>query len=258
MERFLSKLNPKCEHFMQRPQRKSKNFNLVTNPDCWYENYKVGENFVSKMLAQLSEAAEVPRMTNGQIRPTSVCLMVRAGIEDREIVTVTGHRSIDSLKSYNPHLTESRKIAIAQAISNGGKKRHSSDPNPSTSKGSRLEQERQPSQIFQGRNRHNSDPIPSSSRQPSQPQVHLNPDQDNVNPDQDNVNLTQEMVLTQNIVSTSETETENVTPMTALQMMILNEQRIAINHEKAILMTHAAGVNRRTRIIESYQKHVQK
>jgi hypothetical protein len=251
MERFLSKLNPKCEHFMQRPQRKSKNFNLVTNPDCWYENDKVGENFVSKMLAQLSEAAEVPRMTNGQVRPTSVCLMVRAGIEDREICTVTGHKSSDSLKNYNPHLTVSRKFEIAQIISNGGKKRHSSDPNPSTSKGSRLEQEHQQSQIFEGRNRHNSDPIPSSSRQPSQPQVHLNSDQNNVN-------LTQEMILSQNIVSTSETETENVTPMTALQMMILNEQRIAINHEKAIHMTHAAGVNKRTKIIESYQKYVQK
>lgn len=247
MERFLAKLHPDCEFFLQRPQRKSKNFDLLNNPDCWFEKNKVGPNMVGEMMPLLSEAALVPRLTNGQVRPTSVSSMKRGGADDREICTITGHKNSDSLKHYNPHLTEERQIEIAQTIANKGRKRHASAP---VSMGTRV---LEASQVFEGRKRHTSDHIQSTRPQqelPRQEQVQLNPSQDR---------CTQEMVISQTMVSTNEDfETEKVSPMGALQMMILNEQRIAINHEKAISMTHAAGVNRRTRIIEAYQKSISK
>jgi hypothetical protein len=268
MERFLSKLHPDSEYFLQKPQRKSQKFDLVANPDCWFEKYKVGENMVAKMLPQLSEAAGVPRLTNGQVRPTSVCLMARAGMEDREICTVTGHKNSDSLKHYNPHLTEARKIQIAQAISNGGRKRPVSDPIPSTSKAFRLDQEQLLRQGHQnldkngGENQENVNPAPNyqmvlsqanggRQKPASDPSTSLvsrldqGQNQENVNPG----TVNQQLVFNQNIISRSVTfGTENdVTPMKALQIMILNEQRIA-----------ASGVHQRSRIINAFQKSLSK
>jgi hypothetical protein len=80
----------------------------------------------------LSEALGLPRLTNGQIRPTTIRTLKRNGAEDREIMTISGHKEMATLNNYNPNVALERQIQLAQAISNGGKKR-SREPIPSTS-----------------------------------------------------------------------------------------------------------------------------
>jgi hypothetical protein len=165
---------------------------------------------------------------------------------------------------YKPHhhLTLSRKIELAQIIANGGRKRPASDPMPTSkaSKAYRLDQEQsgqQEGQRNQVENQGNvnadcnnwpmvsqanvgerkspaSDPLPSTSRLDKK-QGHPNPDPNS------------------NTFETFSPEKE-ISPMTTLQMMILNEQQIAINYQKS----HAAGVNKRTTIIENLLKSIQK
>lgn len=88
--RFLGKLNPHEDLLFTRPQRPSKAFNLHENRPIWYEKNKVGVNQISKMMPNLSEILRLPKITNGNCRPTAIRLLKRGGVSDREIVTVSG------------------------------------------------------------------------------------------------------------------------------------------------------------------------
>ena len=99
---FLSKLDKKAPFLFMRPIRSKKSFNLRQNPDVWYEAVqKIGVNQVQKALPSLTSAACTKRATNCQIRPTAITLMKDAGIEDRKIMSFSGHKSIQTLNNYN-------------------------------------------------------------------------------------------------------------------------------------------------------------
>ena len=69
------------------------------------------------MLPKLSEEIlGIPRLTNGQIRPTSIRRMKKAGIEDRVIMELTGHKKIENLASYDPLPENTVKIQRSMAI----------------------------------------------------------------------------------------------------------------------------------------------
>lgn len=68
----------------------------------------------------MCQALGIKHLTNGQLRPTAIQLMVHAGFQDRDIQHITGHKCADSLKSYAPIPPASKKIDMARAISNAG------------------------------------------------------------------------------------------------------------------------------------------
>jgi hypothetical protein len=86
-----------------------------------YENSKVGKNTVADMMPKFSNAIGVQHLTNNQIRPTGIRLLKRAGHDDRSIMTVTGHKCMETLKFYDPEPTFQNKAAMASAISSLGK-----------------------------------------------------------------------------------------------------------------------------------------
>ena len=99
LERFLALLDPNNPNFFQRPKREAKKNNLH-NPKTtvYFENSKVGVNFVSLMMPKMCEAFGLERrFTNCNIRPTSIRLLKRAGIEDRAIAAVSGHKDLKTL-----------------------------------------------------------------------------------------------------------------------------------------------------------------
>ena len=69
------------------------------------------------MVPKLMEAVEHSRLTNNSIRPTTIRSMKRSGIEDRAIMTVTGHRCPQTLDNYDPEPTLEKKLDMANAIS---------------------------------------------------------------------------------------------------------------------------------------------
>ena len=122
LEKYLERLHPECDFLFQRPKRPSKKFKLEDNPTVWYEPSKVGLNLVANFLPTLCEALGLKRCTNNQIRPTAIRYIKRGGFSDREIMTISGHKTAETLKHYDPKPSTERQMGMACAISNAGSK----------------------------------------------------------------------------------------------------------------------------------------
>ena len=104
---------------------------------------------IGKILPAMCEVANVPRLTNHSIRPTSIRAMRRGGFERSDIAFVSGHKSLDTLANYDS-LTVLDRTKLALAIQKGhatldgdrvdldelarGQKRKNENPTPGTSK----------------------------------------------------------------------------------------------------------------------------
>lgn len=94
---YLTKVNPKCTALFQYPKTAWKDNDLV-----WYENRPLGVNKLSKMMSQISQEAQLSQLyTNHSVRATAITMWSTAGLPDRQIMAISGHRSESSLKSYH-------------------------------------------------------------------------------------------------------------------------------------------------------------
>ena len=99
LELYISKLNPQCPAFFQFPKRK-----WSPNDSVWYENRPLGVNKLAVMMREISEEAQLSTIyTNHSVRATAITLWSDAGLENRHIMAISGHRNEQSLKSYNSH-----------------------------------------------------------------------------------------------------------------------------------------------------------
>ena len=106
---YLTKLNPKCEAFFQYPR---KNWSVEDN--VWYEARPVGVNSLDSMMKNISEAASLSHpYTNHSLRATAITLWSNAGIPNRHIMAISGHRNEQSLAHYNtrPSTTQLRNCS---------------------------------------------------------------------------------------------------------------------------------------------------
>ena len=95
---YLSKLNPKCEAFFQFPKR---NWSGPAD-EVWYENRCLGVNKLANMMKELSVSANLSKIyTNHCVRATAITLWSNAGLSNRHIMAISGHRNEQSLASYN-------------------------------------------------------------------------------------------------------------------------------------------------------------
>lgn len=93
-KKYMSVLNPKQTKFWQRPKPQGKGF-------IWYDNSAIGKNKIAKMLSRMSERAELSMIyTNHSLKATSATVLKEAGVTNKDICSVTGHRNPSSLDSY--------------------------------------------------------------------------------------------------------------------------------------------------------------
>ena len=112
IKNYLSHLNPKLDALFQRP-REVKSF----NPDedkVWFCNAPIGLNTLNTMMKSMSSRAGIqPHLTNHCLRATSVAVLPDRNCETRHIRSVTGHKSDQSIESYNerPSLEQQRMMS---------------------------------------------------------------------------------------------------------------------------------------------------
>ena len=68
----------------------------------WYENRCIGVNKLGSMMKDLSRSANLSRVyTNHSVRATAITLWSNAGMSNRHIMAISGHRNEQTLQSYN-------------------------------------------------------------------------------------------------------------------------------------------------------------
>ena len=99
-EKYVAKLNPQNRWMWQRPKDVSKK---ELAPDApWFDNAPLGINTIGNKLKNLSQKAGCKlTYTNHSLRATSITTLDACGYEARDIQSVSGHKSADSLKHYS-------------------------------------------------------------------------------------------------------------------------------------------------------------
>ena len=115
LELYLQKVNPKCSAFFQYPKK------CITAEDAvWYEARPLGINSLAKMMKTISKEAHLSKTyTNHSVRATAITLWSTAGISNRHIMAISGHRSEQSLFSYNSRPSTSQLHNCSEVLSRG-------------------------------------------------------------------------------------------------------------------------------------------
>ena len=92
---YISHLNPNINTFFQRPK------SSVLKFGPWYDAQVLGVNYLGNLMKNISADAKLSVMyTNHCIRATSVTILDESGVEARHIMSVSGHRTESSIRSY--------------------------------------------------------------------------------------------------------------------------------------------------------------
>ena len=111
---YMSKLNPKSESIFQYPRK-----NWSFDDNTWYEARPVGVNSLDSMMKNISKAASLSKLyTNHSVRATAITLWSNAGIPNRHIMAISGHRNEQSLAHYNTHPSTSQLRSCSEVLSN--------------------------------------------------------------------------------------------------------------------------------------------
>ena len=113
-EKYVSKLNPKCNAFFQAPYP-----NMPSTDDGpWYKNAPVGEKCLGNMMSKMStEAGLSRRYTNHSLRATCITLLDENGFQSRDICNVTGHRNERSIRTYIGRPNDRKRQKLSDALS---------------------------------------------------------------------------------------------------------------------------------------------
>ena len=94
LREYLSHLNPEYESLWQPP---------ITKPvtSVWFANSTVGDHTISDFMKNLSKNAGLSKKyTNHDIRVTGLSILGHCNFSDQQIMAVSGHKSVESLKVY--------------------------------------------------------------------------------------------------------------------------------------------------------------
>ena len=79
--------------------------NRLHDGSAWYYCSPMGANSLGKLLKNAcAEAGVVGKKTNHSLRKTCVKELTKAGIQDHEIIKITGHKNVSSLMHYDQEL----------------------------------------------------------------------------------------------------------------------------------------------------------
>ena len=109
---YLSKLHPRCNDLWQQV----KDPKYLNDTDIWYKPRKIGPNPLSSYMSRISHSADLSKTyTNHSIRVTGTTLLGRCNYSSKQIMSVTGHRSVSSLAVYQK-VSENEKLMMGMSM----------------------------------------------------------------------------------------------------------------------------------------------
>ena len=93
--KYMEHLNPDNKFLWQKPLQNPK------TPDVWYGLQYYGKNTLGKFMGEVSTNCNLSRhYTNHSIRVTGITVLTRMKFSPSEIMSVSGHKSVQSLTNY--------------------------------------------------------------------------------------------------------------------------------------------------------------
>ncbi|CAG2214467.1 unnamed protein product [Mytilus edulis] len=111
-QKYISKLNPKCNRLWQRPLG-----SFYEDSASWYCNSPVGRDTLAQFMNKLSKLCSLSQVyTNHSIRATGATILTESRyFADAQIMSVTGHKSVSSLAIYQ-RTSDKAKFQMGQII----------------------------------------------------------------------------------------------------------------------------------------------
>ena len=111
-KKYMSKLHKDLDAFYQRPLE-----TWEADSEVWYAKVPLGKNKLAAFMAKISEAAKLEEIyTNHCLRATCATALDRAGFKPHEIITVTGHKHVQSLQPYIGVPTMTKRLELSSAL----------------------------------------------------------------------------------------------------------------------------------------------
>ena len=106
------KRHPECPSFFQYPSE-----SWEKHPDRWFDRKPLGKNTLGNMMVTISAKAGLPVVyTNHCIRATAITKLAHAGVQHNEIVSITGHKSVESLRQYVQAPSQTKKQQMSAIL----------------------------------------------------------------------------------------------------------------------------------------------
>jgi integrase len=110
-QNYVRRLHPSNERLWQRPLD-----SFSENSPVWYCNSGVGEKTLSRFMSRLSKSCGLSLIyTNHSMRATGATILSKNMHGTAQIMAVTGHKSVQSLTTYQRVDTED-KIKMGQTL----------------------------------------------------------------------------------------------------------------------------------------------
>lgn len=112
---YVSKLNPSCTAFFQYPKK-----NVCPDDAVWYDAKPLGVKKLDTMMKSISKEAGLSQIyTNHSVKATAITLWSNAGVPNRHIMAISGHRNEQSLAHYNTMPSTAQLHHCSDALSVG-------------------------------------------------------------------------------------------------------------------------------------------
>ena len=110
--KYLEHLNPENNFLWQSPLDK---INLETT-NIWYSKQHLGKNTLGNFMQDVSKECKLSKKyTNHSIRVTGATVLTRQNFSASEIMSITGHKSVQSLTRYQ-RTQDIQKIAMGNVM----------------------------------------------------------------------------------------------------------------------------------------------
>ena len=116
---YLSHLNPECSNLFQKPRSLgTKKSNPAKDP-TWFCASPLGHISLENMLRGMTTRAGIePHLTKHCLRATTLTVLSANNFHDRHITKLTGHKSIESVRSYADRPTFEQFRSMANELAN--------------------------------------------------------------------------------------------------------------------------------------------
>lgn len=109
---YLSKLHPQNDNLWQIPCT-----SFCEDLNTWYQNKNLGHNQLSTFMKKISKACRLDTIyTNHCLRVTTCSTLDNSGFKDKDIMNISGHKSLSSLDVYK-RTTEDKRLQMSNCLS---------------------------------------------------------------------------------------------------------------------------------------------